>query len=176
MIMTRPVYLKTPIGLTLFLMAGACFSADAYKWVDEKGVINYGEKPPASRQAKPVNTKPGAVIETGGQFNQKAEADKPRSGEDPQKPQVAAAPAPMPVSSSVSARGMDFDIYIRLQRGMTEGELLLRAGRPDHESLDNLRHDIVKTYYYFPTTANPYITVVTLRGGRIFELDRVKKF
>ncbi len=160
----------------LFLMAGAGYSADAYKWVDEKGVTNYGEKPPASRQAKPVNTNPGAVIETGGQFNQKAAAEKRRSGEDPQKPQVATAPAPVPTASSVPVRGMDFDVYIRLQRGMTEGELLLRAGRPDHESLDNIRHDIVKTYYYFATSANPYTTVVTLRGGRIFELDRDKKF
>ncbi len=156
--------MKALIGLMFFLIAGACLSAETYKWVDDKGVVNYGEEPPALRQAQPANTNPGAVIETGGQFNQKAEAEKRRSGEDPQKPQVAAAPAPAPASSSVSARGM------------TEGELLLRAGRPDHESLDNLRNDIVKTYYYFPTTANPYATVVTLRGGRIFELDRIKKF
>jgi hypothetical protein len=54
--------------------------------------------------------------------------------------------------------------------------LLNRAGNPDHQSLDNVRYDIVKTYYYFPTPGNPYTTVVTLRGGRIFELDRVKKF
>ena len=34
----------------------------------------------------------------------------------------------------------------------------------------------MKTYYYFPTSANPYTTVVTLRGGRIYDLDRIKKF
>ncbi len=82
--------------------------------------------------------------------------------------------APAPASSSVSVRGIDFDAYIRLQRGMTEGKL--RAGRLDHESLDNLRNDIVKTYFYFPTMASPYTTVVTLRAGRIVELNRVKKF
>ena len=172
--MTRLLSMKTPIGLMLILMAGACFSADTYKWVDEKGVTTYGEKPPANRQAKPINTNPGGVIETSGQFNQKAEADTRRSGEDSQKPQFVAMPAPP--SSSMSARGMEFDVYIRLQRGMTEGELLLRAGRPDYESLDGFRLDIVKTYYYFPTPSNPYTTVVTLQGGRIFELDRVKKF
>lgn len=176
MMMTRPLSMKLPVGLMLFLMAGAGFPADAYKWVDERGVTNYGEKPPAGRQARPVNTNPGTVIETGGQFSQKVEAEKRNSGDDLRRPQAAATPAPVPALSSVSARGMDFDVYIRLQRGMTEGELLLRAGRPDHESLDSLWNDIAKTYYYFPTSANPYTTVVTLRGGRILELDRVKKF
>jgi len=58
---------------------------------------------------------------------------------------------------------------------MTEGELLVRAGRPDYESVDNL-HDYDRTLYYFPTVANPYTTVVKLRSGRIAHLERVKKF
>jgi hypothetical protein len=73
------------------------------------------------------------------------------------------------------ARGMEFDVYIRLQTGMSEGELLLRAGKPDSESVENVRDDIVKTYYYFPTRANPWLTAVTLRAGKIVNLDRTKK-
>ncbi|MBI4192374.1 MAG: hypothetical protein HY525_17775 [Betaproteobacteria bacterium] len=73
------------------------------------------------------------------------------------------------------ARGMDFDVYIRLQTGMSEGELLLRAGKPDSESIENFRNDIVKTYYYFPTVSNPWITVITLRGGRVANIERTKK-
>ena len=72
-------------------------------------------------------------------------------------------------------RGMDFDIFIRLQKGMSEGELLLRAGKPDSEAVENIRDNIIKTYYYFPTSSHPWITTVTLRGGRIINLDRVKK-
>ena len=165
--------MKAQISLMLlFLLAGTCLASDTYKWVDEKGVTNYGEKAPESRPAKPVSTQPSAVIETGGQFSQKAESERRRPVESAQQPQIAAAspPAVMPV------RGMDFDVYIRLQRGMTEGELLLRAGRPDHESLDGFGVGVVKSYYYFPTTSNPYTTVVTRRGGRIFALDRIKKF
>ncbi len=172
LILTRPLSMKTPIGLMLILMAGAGFCAETYKWVDEKGVVTYGEKPPSSRQARPVNTSPGGVIETGGQITQRVEADRRSAEVASQRPQLAATPA----SSAVPARGMEFDVYIRLQRGMTEGELLLRAGRPDYESLDGFRLDIVKTYYYFPTPSNPYTTVVTLQGGRIYELDRIKKF
>ena len=163
--------MKTLSGLLLILAAGTCLAADTYKWVDEKGVTNYGEKPPQSRPAQPVNTNPSGIIEGGGQFSQKAEGERQRP-EDPQRAQFASAPVP----GSISVRGMDFDVFIRLQSGMTEGELLLRAGRPDHEGLENLRHDIVKSYYYFPTVANPYTTVVTLRGGRIANLERIKKF
>ncbi len=165
--------MKATAGLMLFLVTGAVFAAETYRWVDDKGVVNYGEKPPANRQARPVSTLPGGVIETGGQFSQKP-GTEPRAREESPRQPVYATPAPAP--SSVSVRGMEFDVYIRLQRGMTEGELLLRAGRPDHQSVDNLMDDIAKTYYYFPTSANPYTTVVTLRGGRISELDRVKKF
>jgi hypothetical protein len=142
-------------------------AAELYKWVDEKGVTNYGEKPPANRAATPVDTSPTGVVETGGQFDRKFPTDKPPR---PAESQVSPSPAP------TATRGMEFDVYSRLQRGMTEGELLQRAGKPDHESLDGLRRDIIRTFYYFPTSSNPYTTVVTLRGGRIDEIDRVKKF
>ena len=159
------------IGVLLSLAAGACFAADTYKWVDEKGVTTYGEKPPQNRPAQPVNTNSGGIIEGGSQFSQKPEVDRRRPDEA-----LRAQPGPAPVPGSVATRGMDFDVFIRLQTGMTEGELLLRAGRPDHEGMENFRHDIVKSYYYFPTVANPYTTVVTLRGGRIANMERIKKF
>ena len=158
-------------GVLLSLAAGACLAADAYKWVDEKGVTTYGEKPPQSRPAQPVNTNPGGIIEGGGQFTQKSDGDRRRPDEAP-RTQLGTAPVPQ----FASVRGMDFAVFIRLQSGMSEGELLLRAGRPDHEGMENFRNDIVKSYYYFPTVANPYTTVVTLRGGRIANLERIKKF
>jgi hypothetical protein len=84
---------------------------------------------------------------------------RPRSG--------AAAPS--------EPRGLDFSVYIRLQIGMSEGELLLRAGKPDSAAVENLSGAVVKTYYYFPTLADPWITTITLRGGKVISLDRVKK-
>jgi len=92
-----------------------------------------------------------------------------------------------------AARGMDFDVYIRLRKGMSEGELLERAGAPDHQTVEgivgsrevvrqpdqvtvNSVDSIVKTFYYFPTAANPYTTVVTTSGGRITDLKRERKF
>lgn len=161
------------IALTLAFASGACLAAETYKWVDEKGIVNYGGKPPANRPAVLVNTVPNEIVESGSRFGQKPEPDKRGTTED-RRLQIVAVP--VPAARPVAVRGMDFDTYIRLQRGMTEGELLLRAGRPDHESAENLRHDVVKTYYYFPTVADPYTTAVTVRGGRIFNLERTKKF
>lgn len=89
---------------------------------------------------------------------------------------TAQAGAERVVLAQSSVRGMAFDVFIRLQNGMSEGELLLRAGKPDSESIENMRNDIVKTYYYLPTPSDPWITTIRLVGGRITNLERIKKF
>lgn len=71
-------------------------------------------------------------------------------------------------------RGMAFEVYIRLEHGMTEGDLLLRAGKPDHRSNDNAREGL-KTFYYYPTSANPHLTTITLRSGRIVNIERMRR-
>ena len=144
-------------------------AAQTYKWVDERGVTNYGEKPPANRPAKAVEMQPGGIIESGSLQQKKDEAQLLQRTQAPAVLQPAPAPGPAPV------RGMDFDTFIRLQTGMSEGELIQRAGKPDFESVENFRHNVVKSLYYYPTTSNPYITTVTLNGGRITNIERVKK-
>lgn len=164
------------LGLLVAIAAGGSVAADTYKWVDEKGVTTYGEKPPAGRAAKPVDITPlGPTGTVDGSLQDRSDAGKRRQAEG-QRPQPVPASVPPPPPAAAQARGMEFETFIRLQRGMTEGELLIRAGQPDHESIENFRNNIVKTYYYFPTVANPFTTVVTVRGGRIANLDRVKKF
>ena len=167
--------MKTVLGLILIVAAAVCSAADAYKWVDERGMTNYGEKPPHDVSATPVSTEPRGIIETGDGLV------RPRKTGMLQPPQarpvqVIAVPAQSSYLADKPARGMAFDIFIRLERGMTEGELLVRAGPPDHESLDGGWDYAVKTYYYFPTVADPYTTAVLLRAGRIANLQRVKKF
>lgn len=157
------------IVMSIAALVSGPLSAQAYKWVDERGVTNYGEKPPANRPARAVDTQPGGTLESGGLQQKKFEADM-RSNAS-----AASPPAPAVVAVEVPVRGMGFDTYIRLQRGMSEGELILRAGKPDHESVENFRHDIVKSYYYYPTLSDPFITVVTLRGGRIANIERTRK-
>jgi len=54
------------IALIAFAAAGATMEstpalADIYKWVDEKGVVNYGESPPAGRAARILTRDDGKV-------------------------------------------------------------------------------------------------------------------
>jgi hypothetical protein len=158
------------------LMAGASVGAETtYTWLDDAGRVVYGTNPPAGRPATPVDTTPSGPV---GRVSppERQEVDKQADKRRADEPRAQPAPVPAPGRAEAPVRGMDFRTFVRLERGMTEGELLQRAGQPDHESVENFRHDIVKTWYYFPTLGDPFTTVVTMRGGRIARLDRVKKF
>src|SRR5688572_18799450 len=150
--------MKPRFGYFLVLLAIVAVPALAqtYRWVDENGVTNYGPKPPAGRTAQPVDTQPRNTIDT---------APVPKVEREPRREAVAPPGPP-----AVGIRGMPFDTYIRLQRGMSEGELLTRAGTPDYISLER-RDDIVKSFYYYPTTGDPFTTVVTVRSGRIDNIE-----
>jgi hypothetical protein len=165
---------KIWLGLCALLLAGAASGAQTYKWVDERGVTNYGETPPTGRPARPVDTQPAGTVESGREQEKRRASDTQRTPDVTPSPVVPiVAPAPAPAAQPV--RGMSFQTFIHLRTGMTEAEIVLRAGRPDHESVENFRHDIVKSYYYYPTVADPFITVVTLRGGRVVNLERNRK-
>jgi hypothetical protein len=34
----------------------------------------------------------------------------------------------------------------------------------------------MKTYTYLPTSADPFTTIITLVGGRVSEIERIRKF
>jgi len=164
------------IILSLLCSVAACAAAqDIYRWVDQRGVVHYGEKPPANRPSTVVNTRPAAgSVDADGKPIEIVKAPLPAPQPAPQQVFVP-TPVPQPAVQEPPVRGMDFTTFTHLQRGMSEGEVLLRAGKPDYESVENFRHFIVKSLYYYPTMANPYITVVTLRGGRLAQVERTRK-
>lgn len=164
-------------GLLTAVVPLAAPGAEIYRWVDERGVTQYSEKPPANRPATRVDGRPAAAsVDVEGNL---VTPPKPALvvPPPPPAPQVAVAPPPPAtiVSPDRPVRGMDFSTFVFLQRGMTEGEVLLRAGRPDHESVENFRNYVVKSLYYYPTIANPFITVITVRGGRVADIERTRK-
>jgi hypothetical protein len=159
-------------------------AADVYKWVDREGKVHYGDTQPTNVPSRLVElpdigagSRPEAIP---------APQEQPRDGPPPS--QAAAAPQ-APVAA---VRGMPFDVYIMLRNGMTEGELLQRAGPPDYESNDGTvgsavisgRRGRVRTFnnlelrklYYYPTLSDPFTTIVTLTGGMISDLQRTRKF
>ena len=84
---------------------------------------------------------------------------------------------PIPVESPAAApprpRGLEFRNYISLHRGMSEGELLTIAGAPDLLFSDVFAF---KAYTYLPTGPDPFTTTITVIGGRINHIERVRKF
>ncbi len=109
--------------------------------------------------------------------------------------------APLPVAL---AGQLDSATYFGLARGMSESELLVRAGQPDlitspgGEIISQRTAVTVpddpdprlrligyrqtsrfierKDYHYIPdyTEHDPHLTIVSLRGGRIFRIERTK--
>lgn len=98
-----------------------------------------------------------------------------------------------------STLAMEFGTYIMLQQGMTEAELIDRAGPPDYaypEGVtsggftwqphgDHGRAGIAiggsfqqeaKADVYTPTPGTPYLTVVHIVGGRIVSIERIPRF
>jgi hypothetical protein len=63
-----------------------------------------------------------------------------------------------------------------IRRGMTEGEVLVRVGKPDHEAVvaTNFKgQPEEKTWTYFPHPQDPEtLTVFTFRAGVVAEIER----
>jgi hypothetical protein len=162
--------MKSAWMLCLALGVGMPAAAQtAYRWTDEKGVTHYDEKPPAGRPSRPVDMQPSGPVGS-------VPAPQQRRREADARIEAQVAPSAPPPAPVAVVRGMDFKTFVRLQVGMTEGELLLRAGRPDHATVENVQGDIVKTFYYYPTKEDPFLTVITLRGGRVASIERERKF
>jgi hypothetical protein len=71
---------------------------------------------------------------------------------------------------AVDARDRGF-----IDRGMAEGEVALKIGKPDHETLVSSvkGQPEEKTWTYFPHSRDPQtITIITLRGGKVVNIER----
>jgi hypothetical protein len=62
-----------------------------------------------------------------------------------------------------------------IRKGMQEGEVLYKIGKPDHEAfINNVKgQPEEKTWTYFPHSRDPQtLTILTLRGGIVAEIER----
>lgn len=106
--------------------------------------------------------------------------------------------------SRAEAGQIDSSAYFHLRRGMSESEVLVRAGPPDlvtspgleavevkrgmvnrgdegEVNFDTFRRTRIPTiaqwhYVPGPEETDPFITIITFRGGEIWELERTKVF
>jgi regulator of protease activity HflC (stomatin/prohibitin superfamily) len=192
------VFVRLAFLLGMFFICQTA-AAQVYRWVDEKGTVHYsntappegvkatvvdieaksGEPSPESRDCYTVRCQ-GERIEQRLARREEAEA---------QYAAQRAATAPRP------PRGLEFRRYISIQRGMTEGELLGIAGEPDllvdqglaitapatvqtgRNTRGAARNAMsLRSYTYLPTPGDPFTTTITLVGGRVSEIERIRKF
>lgn len=163
--------------LLALLACATSASAQVYRWVDEKGRVNYSNSaPPAGVKSTVVDADAKAVapspdtqdcytLRCQGERMEQRIARREELENRLAAERAAAAPPP--------PRGLDFRNYLSLYRGMSEGELLTVAGAPDFLSSDVFAD---KRYTYFPTPANPFTTTVSIVGGRVNHIERVRKF
>ena len=159
------------------LLAATPVTAQVYRWVDGEGTVHYSNaKPPAGVNATVVDAdaKPGKpspeslecyTVRCQGERMEQRLARREELETRLAAERAAAAP-PRP-------RGLDFRDYLWLQRGMSEGEMLTIAGAPDLLFSDVFAN---KAYTYLPVPGNPFTTTVTVIGGHINKIERVRKF
>ena len=176
-------------------------AAQIYRWTDAQGRTHFSNTPPPAA-AKAVVVDPDAKAGPPSpestecytlrcQGERMEERQRKRESEDARiAAERAAAAARQP-----QYRGLDFRAYLSIREGMTEGELLGIAGAPDLKSnqgvalaapavVQGSRNLAVagrsgltlQTWTWMPTAPDPYTTTVTLVGGRVSEVERVRKF
>ena len=174
-------------------------SAQIYRWVDANGRVNFSNAtPPQGVKATVVdpNAKEGPPApDSADCYTIRCQGERMEERQRKRDADEAKATAERIAAAPKQPRGLEFRNYIRVRRGITEGELLTIAGEPDLRSEEGAAYGApttvqsgsqyrsaarvlasVRTYTYLPTVADPYITTITLVGGRVSDLDRVRKF
>ncbi|MCE2949556.1 MAG: hypothetical protein ACK53H_04940 [Betaproteobacteria bacterium] len=149
---------------------------EVFRSVDDNGTPSFSQVPPSGRASKPVDLKP-----LSGSIDSARPAVQPRAQPAAPAP-VAAPPAGPPVAAGTDPapraggpRGLPFETYILIRRGMSEGELLGRAGPPDHRGNEINRGLVQESWYYLPTPNDPFTTIIQMRGGRVVDTERIRK-
>ena len=170
-----------------------------YRWIDARGTPHYSNSPPppgvtaeviaikGEAGAPSADTKECYTIRCQGERMEKRIAARQAEEARLAAEREAAAP-PEP-------RGLEFRKYIMIERGMSEGEVLTVAGQPDFGGDQGIAYAApstvqvgrylraparvawaVATWTYMPTVADPFTTTITFIGGRVSEVQRVRKF
>lgn len=161
--------------VVLFLAPVSGMATELYRWADEQGTVHYSnaEPPPGVKATKvDIDAEPRASVTDSAEcYTAQCEAQRLEQRLE-RREQIAARVAESRGSAARTPRGLDARTYAAIRRGMTEDEVLEIAGEPDLLLLDSRT---VKTYTYYPTAIEPYVTTVTLLHGRVSETERLRR-
>lgn len=88
---------------------------------------------------------------------------------------LAVAAALLLVSASARSAAPDAAERKFIRKGMGEGEVVLKIGKPDHEAVNRAvrGQPEEKTWTYFPHARDPQtLTVIRFHAGRVAEVER----
>jgi len=186
--------------LLLYLLALAVpASAQIYRWVDSQGRVNFSNTaPPQGVNATVVdpNAKEAVpTVESTECYTIRCQGERMEERERKREAELAKLSAERAALDAKRPKGLDFRKYLSIQRGMSEGELLGIAGEPDLKTDQGIaiaapstvqvnrnfrsaaREGLrMMTYTYMPTPGDPFTTTITLVGGRVDDIERVRKF
>ena len=188
-------------GLLFILLMGSALGASAqiYRWVDASGRVNFSNAtPPQGVQATVVdaNARGGPpVTESTECYTIRCQGERMEERERKREAEISKSAAERAAAEPKRVRGLEFRAYISIQRGMSEGELLGIAGEPDLKADQGIAITApitvqtgrnfstaaraglsLKSYTYMPTPGDPFTTTITLVGGRVSDVERVRKF
>jgi hypothetical protein len=174
-------------GLIL-LSAIASANAQVYRWVDAKGTVNYSNEapPPGVKAAKvdigaPAGTPSAESVEC---YTVRCQGERLEQRLARREETEARSVAQRAAATPRAPRGLDFRKYVSIQRGepdILSNEGLAISAPTSVQTGRNLRGAArtalsLKSYTYLPTPADPFTTTITLVGGRVSEIERVRKF
>jgi hypothetical protein len=180
-------------------LAAGTAAAQTYRWVDQNGKVHYSNiQPPKGVQATVVDpdSKAGPpATESSECYTVRCQGERMEERQRKRDAEDARYNAERAAQAARQPKGLDFRKYVSIQRGMSEGELLSIAGEPDMKTDQGAAYAVPATvqadrnfiaganmvaraivYTYLPTPADPFTTTITLIGGRVSELERVRKF
>jgi len=186
------------LALALLLLSGSAY-AQIYRWVDANGRVNFSNTPPPQGVKSTLvdaNAKEGAPAADSTEcYSIRCQGERMDERQRKREAEIARFEAERAASAPKQPRGLDFRKYISIQKGMTEGELLGIAGEPDLKAdqgfaiaapmaVQGARNLVVGarsglklvSYTYLPTAGDPFTTTISLVGGRVSEIERVRKF
>jgi len=185
--------------IAALLIVSAPAAAQIYRWVDQNGVVHYSNIRPPKNVVPTIiddsSREAGPSPESAECYTIRCQGERLEERQRRRDEAEARATAERIANSPKPVRGLDFRNYVRVQRGMTEGELLGIAGEPDLKTDQGVAIAapttvqvgrnfstaaraglVMKTYTYLPTSGDPFTTTITLVGGHVSEIERVRKF
>ena len=162
--------------LVLLIACAGAANAQVYRWVDKNGTVNYSNEAPPSGMPStrlPIEAKAGAPSpDTRECYTVRCQGERMEERIARREVDEARARAERIALAPPQPRGLEFRKYISIQRGMSMGELITIAGRPDV-----VYSEWSGTIWtYLPITGEPWTTTITLINGRVHDIDRQRKF